>query len=117
MPGKDYYKILGVSRSATEKEIKQAYRRLARKYHPDVNPGDTSAEARFKEMNEAHDVLSDQEKRRKYDRFGDRWEQAEQFSEAGSARILPLTLAILAVYSIVCFKVSEQGVGQLVALQ
>jgi len=83
MPGKDYYKILGVSRSATEKEIKQAYRRLARKYHPDVNPGDTSAEARFKEINEAHDVLSDQKKRRKYDRFGDRWEQAEQFSEAG----------------------------------
>lgn len=82
MPSKDYYKILGVSRSATTKEIKQAYRRLARKYHPDVNPGDTSAEARFKEMNEAHEVLSDAEKRQKYDRFGEDWERADEFAKA-----------------------------------
>ena len=67
---KDYYQILGVSRNASEKEIKQAYRRLARKHHPDVNPGDKSAEAKFKEINEAHEVLSDAEKRRKYDQFG-----------------------------------------------
>jgi len=83
MSGKDYYKALGVSRSATEKEIKQAYRRLARKYHPDVNLGDKSAEAKFKEINEAHEVLSDPEKRQKYDRFGDDWQHAEQFAKAG----------------------------------
>ena len=83
MATKDYYAILGVSRNATEKEIKQAYRRLARKYHPDVNPGDKSAETRFKEINEAHEVLSDAEKRKKYDRFGDQWQNAEQFAKAG----------------------------------
>jgi molecular chaperone DnaJ len=83
MPGRDYYAILGVGRSAPEKEIKQAYRRLARKYHPDVNPGDKSAEAKFKEINEAYEVLSDPEKRRKYDRFGDQWQYAEQFAKAG----------------------------------
>jgi molecular chaperone DnaJ len=83
MPGKDYYAILGVGRSASEKEIKQAYRRLARKYHPDVNPGDKVAEARFKEMNEAYEVLSDPEKRKKYDRYGDQWQYAEQFAKAG----------------------------------
>jgi len=83
MPNKDYYAILGVSRSATDKEIKQAYRRLARKYHPDVNPGDKSAEARFKEINEANEVLSDPEKRKKYDQFGAQWQSAEQFARAG----------------------------------
>ena len=83
MPGKDYYTILGVGRSASEKEIKQAYRRLARKYHPDVNPGDKTAEAKFKDINEAHEVLSDPEKRQKYDRFGDQWQYAEQFAKAG----------------------------------
>jgi len=81
---KDYYQILGVSRSASEKEIKQAYRRLARKHHPDVNPGDKSAESRFKEINEAHEVLSDAEKRRKYDQFGDKWQYADQFGKAGA---------------------------------
>lgn len=67
---RDYYKILGVSRDASEEEIKRAYRRLARKYHPDVNPGDKSAEAKFKEINEAYQVLSDKEKRKLYDQFG-----------------------------------------------
>ena len=84
MAGKDYYSVLGVGRSATEKEIKQAYRRLARKYHPDVNPGDKSAEAKFKEINEAHEVLSDPEKRKKYDQFGDKWQYAEQFAGQGT---------------------------------
>ena len=83
MAGKDYYKILGVSRGASEREIKQAYRRLARKYHPDVNPGDKSAEARFKQINEAYEVLSDKEKRQKYDQFGDQWQYADQFAQAG----------------------------------
>ena len=83
MAGKDYYHILGVSRNASEKEIKQAYRRLARKLHPDLNPGDKSAEAKFKEINAAYEVLSDPEKRKKYDQFGDQWEYAEQFAKAG----------------------------------
>jgi len=83
MAGKDYYQILGVSRNASEKEIKQAYRRLARQYHPDLNPGDKSAEAKFKEINAAYEVLSDPEKRKKYDQFGDQWEYAEQFAKSG----------------------------------
>ena len=83
MAKKDYYNILGVKRGASEKEIKQAYRKLARKYHPDVNPGDKSTEAKFKEVNEANEVLSDPEKRKKYDRFGDQWQYADQFAGAG----------------------------------
>lgn len=75
---KDYYAILGVGRDASEKEIKAAYRKLARKHHPDVNPGDKSAEEKFKEVSEAYEVLSDTEKRAKYDQFGQYWEQAGQ---------------------------------------
>jgi curved DNA-binding protein len=70
---KDYYKILGVARNASAKEIKAAYRRLARKYHPDVNPGDKQAETRFKEINEANEVLSDKAKRERYDALGANW--------------------------------------------
>ena len=77
MDFKDYYATLGVSKTATDKEIKQAFRKLARKYHPDVNPGDKSAEARFKEINEANEVLSDPEKRKKYDELGANWRQYE----------------------------------------
>ena len=75
---KDYYKILGVSKSADEGEIKKTFRRLARKYHPDMNPGDKAAEAKFKEANEAYEVLSDPDKRKKYDQFGQYWQQAGQ---------------------------------------
>jgi len=82
MAVKNYYDILGVNKGATDKDIKQAYRRLARKYHPDVNPGDNSAEAKFKEVNEAFEVLSDKEKRRKYDKYGDKWQYADQLDEA-----------------------------------
>lgn len=74
----DYYATLGVRRDASEKEIKQAYRRLARKYHPDVNPADKNAEVHFKEINAAYEVLSDPEKRRKYDRYGDNWQRADE---------------------------------------
>jgi curved DNA-binding protein len=82
---KDYYTTLGVSKSASDKEIKQAFRKLARKYHPDVNPGDKSAEARFKEVNEANEVLSDPVKRKKYDELGANWRQYEQAAASGAA--------------------------------
>jgi curved DNA-binding protein len=75
MEYRDYYKILGLKKSATDKEIKRAFRRLAREHHPDVNPGDASAEERFKEINEAHEVLSDPEKRQKYDQLGADWQR------------------------------------------
>src|SRR5579884_3583904 len=75
---RDYYEILGVPRTATDKDIRSAYRKLARKYHPDLNPGDKTAEARFKELQAAYDVLSDPEKRKKYDQFGPNWEHIER---------------------------------------
>jgi DnaJ-class molecular chaperone len=78
---KDFYQTLGVPKSASEKEIRSAYRKLARKHHPDVNPGDKGAEAKFKEINSAYEVLSDADKRTKYDKYGENWEHAEQIDE------------------------------------
>ncbi|MEO8677797.1 MAG: J domain-containing protein [Vicinamibacterales bacterium] len=83
MDFKDYYTTLGVAKGASEKEIKQAFRKLARKYHPDVNPGDKGAEAKFKELNEANEVLSDPVKRKKYDELGANWRQYEQAPPGG----------------------------------
>ncbi len=83
MDYKDYYKILGVSRTASADDIKKAFRKLARKYHPDVNPGDKKSEEKFKEINEAYEVLSDSDKRHKYDTLGPNWEQfSSNFSRA-----------------------------------
>jgi len=81
MEYKDYYKILGVDRKATEKDIKSAYRKLARKHHPDVNPGDAKAEGRFKDIGEAYEVLADKEKRQRYDTLGPNW---QEFAGAGA---------------------------------
>jgi curved DNA-binding protein len=83
MEFRDYYKTLGVAKTASEKEIKQAFRRLARKHHPDVNPGDRAAEAAFKELNEAYEVLGDPASRKKYDELGANWRQYEQAGAAG----------------------------------
>ncbi len=83
MDFKDYYSTLGVAKTATEKEIKQAFRKLARKHHPDVNPGDKGAEAKFKEINEAYEVLGDPAKRKKYDELGANWRMYEQAGAGG----------------------------------
>lgn len=77
----DYYRVLGVARDASEKEVRAAFRRLARRYHPDVNPGDSSSEERFKEINTAYEVLSDGDARKQYDRYGDNWRDADRIEE------------------------------------
>ncbi|MCR9228141.1 MAG: J domain-containing protein [Flavobacteriaceae bacterium] len=82
----DYYKVLGVDKKASTEEIKKAYRKLARKYHPDLNPNDPEAEKNFKHVNEANEVLSDPSKRRKYDEYGKDWQHAEEFEKAKRSR-------------------------------
>jgi curved DNA-binding protein len=78
----DYYKILELDKNATDEAIKKAYRKLARKYHPDLNPGDKEATKKFQQINEANEVLSDPDKRKKYDQYGKDWQHAEQFEQA-----------------------------------
>lgn len=82
----DYYKVLGVEKNATQDDIKKAYRKLARKLHPDLNPNDKEAHKKFQQINEANEVLSDPEKRKKYDQYGKDWQHAEQFEEARRAQ-------------------------------
>ncbi len=82
---RDYYQVLGIPRSADEKEIRSAFRKLARQYHPDLNPGDEAAERKFKEINEANEVLSDTNSRAKYDRYGDNWMHADRLDEQARA--------------------------------
>jgi curved DNA-binding protein len=89
MEYKEYYQILGVPTSASEKEIRSAYRRLARQFHPDVNPGNAEAEQRFKEINEAYEVLADAERRRRYDILGERWQEYETWIRAHQAGQAP----------------------------
>ncbi|MBN2173912.1 MAG: J domain-containing protein [Bacteroidales bacterium] len=82
----DYYKILGIAKTATPKDIKNAYRKLARKYHPDLNPNDKEAKSKFQQINEANEVLSDPDKRKKYDQYGKDWQHADQFEQANQYR-------------------------------
>jgi len=82
----DYYQILGISKNATDKEVKNAYRKQARKFHPDVNPNDKDAQKKFQEINEANEVLSDPVKRKKYDQYGKDWKHADQYEAAGQRR-------------------------------
>src|SRR6185437_7377356 len=77
----DYYQTLGVPKNASEKDIKNAYRKLARKYHPDLNPNDAEANKKFQQLNEANEVLSDPEKRKKYDQYGENWQRGEEYAE------------------------------------
>src|SRR5271165_4248028 len=77
----DYYKILGVSKTATQDEIRSAYRKLARKHHPDLNPNDAEANKKFQQLNEANEVLSDPEKRKKYDQYGENWQHGEEYEK------------------------------------
>jgi DnaJ-class molecular chaperone len=77
----DYYSVLGIPRGSSEKEIKAAFRKLARQYHPDVNPGDSAAEERFKEISQAHEILGDSKSRAAYDKYGEQWQQADQIEE------------------------------------
>jgi DnaJ-class molecular chaperone len=83
---KNYYDALGVKKDADEKDIRQAFRKLAREYHPDLNPGDKGAEAKFKEINEANEVLSDPEDRKKYDKYGDDWKRADEIESHHGTR-------------------------------
>lgn len=108
---KDYYAILGVSKTATAEEIKRAYRKLARQHHPDLNPGNQAAEEKFKEINEAQEVLSDPEKRSKYDQYGQYWQQAAQRGPTASrAALIPQALILTNMATLmILFKKCSAG--------
>src|SRR5438045_6889022 len=82
----DYYKVLGVDKNASEEDIKKAYRKLARKYHPDLNPNNKEAKTKFQQINEANEVLSNPESRKKYDEYGENWKHAEEYEQAKQAQ-------------------------------
>ena len=86
MATKDYYRILGIERNATEASIKKAYRKMARKYHPDLNKNNKQAETKFKEINEANEVLGDKDNRAKYDKYGKDWKHADEIEKSRSRR-------------------------------
>ncbi len=115
MEFQDYYKTLGVDRKASDADIKSAYRKLARKFHPDVNPNNKEAEAKFKQINEAYQVISDPEKRKKYDELGADWEHgvsqeemmrryAQQQRAAGAGGVVARILAVVAATSAISFR-------------
>lgn len=119
MAKKDLYEILGVDRNATEEEIKKAYRRLAKKYHPDLNPGDKEAEQKFKEINEAYEILSDPQKRAQYDQFGDAAFEQGGFGQGGfgqggfgEAVLILEALEDLAIYLAIFLMISLVLAGE-----
>src|ERR1700712_969487 len=85
----DYYKVLGLEKNASADDIKKAYRKLARKLHPDLNPNDKEAHKKFQQVNEANEVLSDPEKRKKYDKYGKDWQHGDQYAQAGRSQQRP----------------------------
>ena len=118
----DYYKILGIEKNATAKDIKDAYRKLARKHHPDLNPNDKDAKVRFQKINEANEVLSDSDKRKKYDQYGKDWQHAEEFEKAkqhqsqssgsrGSRKILPGVISRISLNPCLGVKAVNRVVG------
>ena len=108
---RDYYEVLGVSKTASDSELKSAYRKLAKKYHPDVNPGDKEAEAKFKEATEAYSVLSDAEKRRQYDQFG---HLKMAVAEPADSAALTSTVQTWVIFSVtfleICLEAAEDAV-------
>ena len=105
---RDYYEVLGVSKDADEATLKKAYRQVAKKYHPDMNPGDAEAEKKFKEASEAYAVLSDPEKRKKYDEYGEHWKHADEFEAQKQAADMAdsiSTVLILVIFSEISLEI------------
>ena len=114
---RDYYDVLGVSKGANEDEIKKAYRKLAKKYHPDANPGDKTAEEKFKEVNEAYEVLSDTQKRAQYDQFGHAaFEGGAGGGAGGLADLISAEIWVISsvIFSAICSEAAEEDVPTMV---